>query len=110
MSRAKRMRIRQVRRNRRIAAVIGIVFIALILSVLFNHLNVMAEKPQTYKYYTDVRVQRGDTLWSIAEEYMTEEYKNVGEYIREVQQINHVGNVVEYGKLLVIPYYSEELK
>ncbi len=110
MSRAKRMRKRQVKRNRRIATVIGIVFFALIMSVFCNHLNVTAQKPQTYKYYTDVRVQRGDTLWSIAEEYMTEEYKSIDEYVHEVQRINHVGNMVEYGKLLVVPYYSEELK
>lgn len=110
MSRAKRMRMRQVRRNRRIAAIIGIIFMAVILSVLFNHLNVTAQKPQTYKYYTDVRVQRDDTLWSIAEEYMTEEYKSIDEYVREVQKINHVGNVIEYGQCLMVPYYSEELK
>lgn len=110
MSRAKKMRMRQVRRNRRIAVVVIIIFAAFLLSVIFNHLNVMAERPQTYKYYTDIRVQRNDTLWTIAEKYMSEEYKNINEYVREVREINHVGNQVEYGQRLMIPYYSDELK
>lgn len=110
MSRTRRMRMRQIRRNRRIAFVLGILLTAILFSVLFNQLHVMAERPQTYKYYTQVRVERNDTLWSIAEEYMTEEYISVNQYVREVQKINGIGPIVEYGQYLMVPYYSEEVK
>lgn len=110
MSRARRMRMRQVRRNRRIAAIVGIIFAAVLFSILFNQLHVMAEKPQTYKYYTEIRVERNDTLCSIAEKYMTEEYSSTNQYIREVQEINNIGAVIEYGQRLMVPYYSEEVK
>lgn len=110
MNRAKRMRMRQVRRNRRIVLIMVIIFAAVLFSVLFNRLNVLAEKPMTYKYYTQVRVERNDTLWSIAAEYMTSEYISMNQYVREVQEINDIGPVVEYGQYLMVPYYSEEKK
>ena len=110
MNRAKRMRMRQVRRNRRIVLIMVIIFAAVLFSVLFNRLHVFAEKPMTYKYYTQVRVERNDTLWSIAEKYMTDEYISMNQYVREVQKINDIGPVVEYGQYLMVPYYSEERK
>lgn len=110
MSRSRKMRRKQLRRNRRIAALVGILFAALFISMAFARFKVLAEKQQTYKYYTEVRVQRKDTLWSIAETYMTEEYSNINEYVREVQKINDIGCTVEYGQRLMVPYYSEEKK
>lgn len=110
MSRTQRMRVRQVRRNRRIVLIMGMLAAVILFSILFDQLDVLAEKPQTYKYYTQVRVERNDTLWSIAEEYMTEEYISVNQYVREVQKINGIGPIVEYGQYIIVPYFSEELK
>lgn len=110
MSRARRMRIQRVRRNRRIAFVAGVVLTGLLLSILFSQLDVMAQKPTAYKYYTDIRVQRDDSLWSIAQEYMSAEYSSIHDYIQEVRQINSIGGEVVYGQHLMVPYYSEEQK
>lgn len=107
MSRARKRRIRQIRRNRRIAAVLFLVLTALNISMLGYTLSVKAEKPETYKYYTDIRVKSGETLWDIAMEYMTEEYRSPSDYIREVKQINNIGEQIQYGQYLTIPYYSE---
>ena len=35
-----------------------------------------SDEAQNCKYYTSVRIEEGDSLWDIAEEYMTEEYEN----------------------------------
>lgn len=110
MSRSRKIRRKQLRRNRRIAALLGILFAALFISMAFSRFRVFAEKPTTYKYYTEVRVQRRDTLWSIAQTYMTEEYSSINEYIREVQRINDIGYALEYGQRLMVPYYSQERK
>lgn len=110
MSRARKRRIRQIRRNRRIAAVLFLVLMSLNISVVGHTLSVGAEKPQTYKYYTEIRVGSGETLWDIAMEYMTDEYRSPAAYIREVKKINNIGEQIQYGQYLTIPYYSEVKK
>lgn len=115
MSRAKRQiilrRRRIVQRNRRIVAACTLALMALNVSILFHNFSVQAERPAAgYKYYTDVRVERGDSLWSIAEQYITEEYKSMDSYIREIKKINHLGNDLQCGQIIVVPYYSDVVK
>lgn len=64
-----------------------------------------------YKYYTSIQLHSGDTLWSIAETYMTDEYEDIYEYIDEVMEINHLGSdYLQAGSKLCVPYYSSEFK
>ena len=51
-------------------------------------------------------MENGDTLWDIAAEHITEEYRSINEYIREIKEINHLGATLQYGQVLTIPYYS----
>ncbi len=61
------------------------------------------------KCYKSIEIQAGDTLWSIAEEYMTEEYYSVEAYVKDVQEINGFnGNRIYEGCYLVVPYYSDQ--
>ena len=113
MSRARKQRIlqrRRIQRNRRIATICAMVVMSLTVSILFHNFGAQAERPQNYKYYTEVCVESGDTLWDIAMEHMTEEYRSVNEYIREIKKINHLGATLQYGQILTIPYYSDERK
>ena len=71
------------------------------------------DDPIRYKYYTSITVHSGDTLESIAGEYMSKEYKNTQAYIHEVCMINHIDE--EYGRIvagenIVVPYYEEVFK
>lgn len=65
----------------------------------------------SYKYYKSITIENGDTLWSIAEEYMdAEHYDSVNDYIEEVRQMNTlVNDNITYGQSLIVPYYSNEL-
>ncbi len=67
------------------------------------------EEP-SYKYYTQITVESGDTLWSIAKEHMDEEhYSGVNAYIKEVCTINGCkADSIKSGQNLIIPYYSAE--
>lgn len=68
-------------------------------------------KVPTYKYYTSIQVESGDTLWEIAEEYRTEEYEDINSYIEEVKEINHLtSSHITDGMYLCIPYYTTEYK
>lgn len=110
MSRAARRKMKRIQRNRMISVITALVIFTLILTVFVCNTHVVAEKPDTYKYYTEVRIDRGDTLSGIAARYMTEEYSSEQAYIREVQQINHLGYELTYGQTILVPYYSEEIK
>ncbi len=64
-----------------------------------------------FKYYTNIAVQSGDTLWNIADEYMdANQYKDKNAYIAEVRSINHIGedDLLYSGQHITIPYYSSE--
>lgn len=69
-----------------------------------------SNEAERHKYYTAVYVDRDTTLWSIASEYMTEDYSSIRAYIREVKEINGIsGDTIYYGSRLIVPYYSDDL-
>lgn len=64
-----------------------------------------------YKYYTSVYVDRDETLWNIASEYMSTEYADIRDYMDEVKSINHLtDDELQYGTTICVPYYSDEYK
>ncbi len=68
------------------------------------------EEHATYKYYTSIMVESGDTLWSIASEYHSEDV-SIEDYMYEVQQLNGLTDgQLHQGAYITIPYYSAEVK
>lgn len=65
----------------------------------------------TYKYYTSIVIEKGDSLWSIAQEYITSDYDNIQEYIEELIQLNSLtSETIHEGQHLLVAYYDTELK
>ena len=65
-------------------------------------------KSNTKKYFRCIEIEAEDTLWSIADEYMTSEYDSIEDYIDEVKSINNLtGDKIIDGGSLIIPYYAE---
>ena len=95
---------------------ITLICVIVIFAIFFGQsLNSEAhskEMPVRYKYYTSITVHYGDTLESIAEEYISDEYKGIDAYVKEVCYINHIGEggKIIAGENIVVPYYSEEFK
>ena len=110
MSRTKKLRRKQIKRNRRISLCMSILSVSFLLAIFFCNFQVVAEKPAAFKYYTEVRVDRGDTLWSIADRFMSEEYTSRRAYVREIQKSNNLGCELQYGQKILVPYYSEDKK
>lgn len=103
-----------VRRQRGILAVAIIIVVALgiLLGTSMNALASSEKDIASYnKYYVSIRIESGDTLWSIADEYVEEFNLSKEAYIAEVCQINGISeNNIQAGDHIVIPYYSQEIK
>lgn len=86
-----------------------VMFSVLSCVVLFgiNGKNSKVEASSTKeKYYTSIRIEDGDSLWPIAEEYAAPgiDYKD---FIMEVKQINSLSSdTINYGESLVIPQFK----
>ncbi|MGN1313567.1 MAG: LysM peptidoglycan-binding domain-containing protein [Lachnospiraceae bacterium] len=67
------------------------------------------DKPQIYKYYTNIEIQYGETLWDIASRYCGDSYLNYDAYINEVMIINRMAEPkLTAGSYLIVPYFSTE--
>lgn len=96
--------------SRRKIQIIAAIIIAAVLYVAISHTGA-SEADATHastKYFTSITVESGDTLWSIAEEYMTEEYASVNEYVDEVVYTNNLSDEsdIKAGTHLLVPYYK----
>ena len=66
-----------------------------------------AKESVEYKYYKSIEVSRGDSLWSIAKEYMSQDYDSIYDYIDELKQMNHLdSDDIHAGQYLTVSYYE----
>jgi len=65
-----------------------------------------------YKYYTQIEIESGDSLWEIAGKYMEHgPYKSRKDYMNEVVGINQLSSTtIIKGQHLVVPYYEATYK
>lgn len=68
-----------------------------------------SETKTVHKYYKSIVIQKGDTLWDIANKYKTDDYENTQEYIDELKQINSLkSDIIHEDQYLMIAYYDVE--
>lgn len=107
---------RQLRRKqqirRRVFTMITTICVIVFCAVSYQGIRSLAssgEEQLKFKYYTQVTVAYGETLWDLSDDYINyDEYKNKKEYIAEVQSINHLAeeDSIRAGQTLIVPYYS----
>ena len=107
---------RQLRRKqqirRRIFTVIATICVIIFCAVSYQGIRSLASSGDDqlkFKYYTQVTVAYGETLWDLSDDYIDyEEYKDKTAYIEEVQSINHLSeeDSIRAGQMLIVPYYS----
>ena len=103
-----------VRSQRCVLAIVFIIIVSLGI-LLGTGMSVLAsakEDPASYnKYYKSIRVEAGDTLWSIADEYIMDLNINKTDYIAEICELNHIdADEINAGQYIVVSYYSKEIK
>jgi hypothetical protein len=107
-------------RNRKVQIVAAALIILMITVVsgtfaIRSHAeSVNAESDTVYYRYTAMyRVCSGDTLTSIAKQYMDDvHYDSVSDYVKELRQMNGMYNddKLVTGELIAVTYYSTEYK
>ena len=108
----RRRRQRELRR--RVLTVVATLCLIVTGAVSYHAITISAntgEDEISFKYYTNITVQSGETLWDIADEYIDyAQYEDKGDYVAEVVHINHLDAdaSLRAGQHIVVPYYSTE--
>lgn len=97
------------------AMVLAVLTISVLFTVLFLRAGAETNDAShsSYKYYTTVTAEEGDSLYSIGMRYYDGSGdQSTDDYIREVRRINHIceDDPIYAGEVLVFPYYSDVKK
>ena len=83
-----------------------VMFFATMLTIICVTLSVFGLNSESRETYDDNllhAVNYGDTLWSIANEYKSDEY-STGEFVYEIKKINSMStSEINVGDLIIIP-------
>lgn len=103
-----------VRRQKKVLAiaVLIVVTLGILLGTSINALaSSKADVASYHKYYTSVRIEAGDTLWTIADEYISDLNIDKQDYIAEICAINDIcEDKIHAGDYVVVAYYSQDMK
>ena len=65
------------------------------------------DNTKSEKIVSVVSVKEGDTIWSIASDFYTDEYKDVSELVNEIKSCNGVSEHIRIGQNLLVPHYRQ---
>lgn len=91
---------------------VQLLFIAIVLTFLFGSIGVHADPIETARnkdelFYKVITVERGDTLWDIADTWFESTGDSIRTYINNLKTMNHLhGDQIQEGQLLLI-YYGD---
>lgn len=81
------------------------IFLSVMTGFISSAQGNQEEEPVSYKYYKTIVIEPGDTLWDIAEEYCTDDYASLEDYIDALKEMNHLsGNTIYAGERIMIAY------
>jgi hypothetical protein len=85
------------------------------VSILFISFSAQAndmEHQPSYKYFKSIQIEKGDTLWSIAQDNIDyDHYGSISEYVNEVRKMNSLtSDSITAGSYIIVPYYSNNFK
>ena len=114
--RAKQRRAKIVAKRKMILLLTTVLLItigSIVFGSIFSSAQSSAEESGIqYKYYKSIEIKKGDSLWSIANEYCEDTYyDSTKDYVEELKEINNLkSEKIHYGQHLVVAYYDCEFK
>ncbi|GGH80994.1 cell division protein YceG involved in septum cleavage [Pullulanibacillus pueri] len=83
-----------------------IIFFVLVIGCIWATIHAL--KPADYQDYQTTTVEKGDTLWEIAEINGKTEKHDITKFVDWVEEANHInGDSIKVGDTLVIPIKKE---
>lgn len=101
--------------KRRMILLLAAVLLITVGSVIFgsiftNEGSSVEAHDATYTAYKSIEIEAGDSLWSIAEEYMLDEFDNTAEYVKELKRLNNLtSDTIHEGQYLLVAYKQASL-
>ena len=97
-----------IKRQALLAAVMFLTILATVFVITgclkANQVKASSAKEENV-YYKTIQVEEGDTLWTLADQYMGSNSFDRQQYIDEVKEMNHLtDDTIESGSYLMIPY------
>lgn len=88
---------------------IAVLFLLILFSISFLSKTVTAQRDGgRVKLVTSIEVKKGDTLWSIASNYISDEYNNISAYVEEIKDSNGlISDTIHTGNYIIVPYYAD---
>ena len=88
-------------------AVVGSLILAILCACAGFSLTAEAsgENIKWEKVVSVVYVKEGDTVWSIALDYYSDQYEDIGELVTEIKYCNGVSDNIRIGQRLFVPHY-----
>lgn len=90
-------------------AVVLTVLLAFFIACMGSSLKARAvtEPSGSKKVVSVICVKEGDTLWSIASDFYTEDYRDIKELIKEIEKCNGISKDIRIGQKLYVPHYEQ---
>lgn len=94
-----------------LAAVLLITVGSVIFGSLFTNNGSRVEAHDaTYTAYKSIEIESGDSLWSLAEEYMTDDFECTADYVKELKRLNNLtSDTIHEGQYLLVSYEMKTL-
>ena len=110
---AKQRRAKVVARRKMILLLTTVLLItigSMVFGSIFSSAQSSADESGIqYKYYKSIEIKKGDSLWSIANEYNPDKFNTQG-YIDEIKELNSLeSDTIHAGQHLLVIYYDTEL-
>lgn len=75
---------------------------------LMNSLAGEVGTPLMEKYYTSIEIKNGDSLWSIADQYVENSGMSTAQYVQELRSMNRLReDTIHSGQYLTVAYFVQ---
>lgn len=101
---------RSQKRRVNILSVLTTLLLSVVCCVVFGGFLTSAhgtrtEEKDTFQFYKSITVESGDTLWGLAEEYITDDCDSIEEYVSKLRTVNHLyDDTLKAGDHIIIVY------
>ena len=100
--------------QKRIIALVVLLIVSLLI-LLGSSIRTFASSRSNeslHKYYTSVRIENGDSLWNLADQYTVDGIYDRNDFIKETCELNQLTDQddLHSGEYIIVGYYSTDAK